>query len=56
VATKLYPPTLSGTIPPFMGTSIEVPFFMNRLVSISQVGSMWLRLHDANTDIDLGVF
>ena len=39
-----------------MGTSIEVPFFMNRLVSINQVGSMWLRLHDANTDIDLGVF
>ena len=29
---------------------------MNRLVSINQVGSMWLRLHDANTDIDLGVF
>lgn len=29
---------------------------MNRLVSINQVGAMWLRLRDANTNIDLGVF
>ena len=29
---------------------------MNRLVSINQVGAMWLRLRDANTNIDFGVF
>ena len=29
---------------------------MNRLVSISSVGAMWLRIRDANTDIELGVF
>lgn len=29
---------------------------MNRLVSINQVGRMWLRIRDANTDIDFGVF
>lgn len=59
MADKLYPPTLAGTIPPFIwnGTSInlEVPFSMNRLVSIGQVSKMWLRIRDANTDIDFGV-
>lgn len=52
---KLYPPTLAGTIPPFYGTSLEVPFSMNRTVSLSEVQAMYLRIKDANTDTEYGI-
>lgn len=52
---KLYPPTLAGTVPPFYGTSLEVPFSMNRTVSLSEVNAMYLRIKDANTDTEYGI-
>ena len=36
MAAKLYPPVIAGTIPAFSGTSIEVPFSMNRAVGASE--------------------
>ena len=41
---KLYPPTIPGTIPAFYGTSIEVPFSMNRAVGLSQFNSFALKI------------
>lgn len=34
---KLYPPQIEGTIPAFTGTTIVVPFAMNKAVVISEV-------------------
>ena len=41
---RLYPPTISGTIPAFYGTSIEVPFSMNRAVGLSEFNSFALKI------------
>lgn len=53
---KLSPPIVAGTIPPFYknlrnGTvKLTVPFGMNKVVSISEVKSLGLRLKDGTTD------
>ena len=44
MAMKLYPPSIAGTIPAFSGTSIEVPFSMNRAVSASEFTGFALKL------------
>mgnify|MGYP007057709059 CR=1 FL=1 len=41
---KLYPPVIAGTIPAFCGTSIEVPFSMNRAVGISEFNGFALKI------------
>ena len=41
---KLYPPTIPGTIPAFYGTSIEVPFSMNRAVGLSEFNGFALKI------------
>ena len=41
---KLYPPVIAGTIPAFCGTSIEVPFSMNRAVGISDFNGFALKI------------
>ena len=41
---KLYPPVIAGTIPAFCGTSIEVPFSMNRAVGISEFDGFALKI------------
>ena len=41
---KLHPPVIPGTIPAFSGTSIEVPFSMNRAVSASEISGLVLKL------------
>lgn len=41
---KLHPPVISGTIPAFSGTSIEVPFSMNRAVSANEISGLVLKL------------
>ena len=59
-ATKLFPPTLAGTIPPFFedlvkGTvRLTVPFTMNRIVSAIEVSGLSLRIKDADTGSDYG--
>lgn len=45
---KLYPPVIEGTIPAFSGTSIEVPFSMNRAVSVSEISGLVLKIKKIN--------
>lgn len=58
--TKLYPPTVSGTIPPFytdqvLGTvTITVPFAINKAVAANEIGGFELRIRDGETDIVYG--
>nr|DAI51084.1 MAG TPA: hypothetical protein [Caudoviricetes sp.] len=39
---KLYPPSIEGTIPAFCGTTITVPFTMNKTVGKSDVSGFVL--------------
>lgn len=55
MAVKLYPPIINGTIPAFCGTTIVVPFSMNRAVSRSEVSGFKLQIKDVLGNI-LGVF
>ena len=41
---KLYPPMIEGTIPAFCGTTLVVPFSMNRAVSRSEVGGFIVKI------------
>ena len=41
---KLYPPNIEGTIPAFNGTTLVVPFSMNKAVAKSEVGSFALKI------------
>ena len=58
-AYKQYPPILAGTTPPFYATgtgtyTLQVPFTMNKMVSISDVGGVKLRIRAADTDLEIG--
>lgn len=53
---KLYPPAIEGKLPAFAGSSIQVPFKVNRAVSMTQVGNMKLHLKTVKTNQSLGVF
>ena len=37
---KLYPPSIEGKLPAFTGTSLRIPFSLNRVVSMTQVSRM----------------
>ena len=41
---KLYPPVIEGTIPAFYGTTLVVPFSMNRSVSDSEINGFALKV------------
>lgn len=41
---KLYPPVIAGTIPAFCGTSLEVPFSMNRAVGSADFTGFSLKI------------
>lgn len=53
---KLYPPAIEGKLPAFAGSSVQVPFKVNRAVSMTQVGNMKLHLKTVKTNQSLGVF
>lgn len=53
---KLYPPAIDGKIPAFAGTSIRIPFGVNRAVSMTEVGRMKLRLKTVKTNQFLGEY
>lgn len=53
---KLYPPTIAGTIPAFYGTSIEVPFFMNRAVGLFDFTGFALKIKKVNGSLIGTVF
>lgn len=46
---KLYPPNIEGTIPAFTGTTLVVPFSMNRAVGASEVKGLSLKVKKVNT-------
>ena len=41
---KLYPPYIEGSIPAFYGTSLTVPFSMNRSVGRQEVSGIALKV------------
>jgi hypothetical protein len=41
---KLNPPLIKGTLPAFYGNRLEVPFEMNKSVSIQEVKSFSLKI------------
>lgn len=41
---RLYPPVISGTLPAFTGTTLVVPFALNRAVSKNDIGGFALKL------------
>ena len=49
--TKLLPPVLEGTLPAFTGTTITVPFAMNRAVSLSEVSGIELKIKTVQNDM-----
>ena len=59
--SKLYPPIIAGTIPPFYADKrtgavfITVPFSMNRVVSNQEVYGFSLKIRDAETDTLYGI-
>jgi hypothetical protein len=54
-AMKLYPPAIEGKIPAFAGTTIQIPFGINRAVNMAQVDYMKLRIKSAKTNQVLSV-
>lgn len=46
---KLYPPNVEGTIPAFYGTTLVVPFSMNRAVGSSEVKGFSLKMKKVNS-------
>ena len=52
---KLYPPAIEGKIPAFAGTTIQIPFGINRAVNMAQVDYMKLRIKSAKTNQVLSV-
>lgn len=56
MATKLYPPLIEGTIPAFCGTTIVVPFSLNRAVSTSEIAGFVLKLKTVQGSILLDSF
>ena len=47
---KLYPPILEGTIPAFTGTTLVVPFSMNKAVGNSEVKAFRLNVKRVNSN------
>ena len=41
---RLYPPQIEGVIPAFYGTTLVVPFVMNKTVSNNQVIGMVIKI------------
>ena len=56
---RLYPPNISGTLPSFystnLGTTLVVPFSMNKTVGVSQILSFKLRIKTTSTDVLYGI-
>lgn len=44
MAKKLYPPNIEGTIPAFYGTTLVVPFSMNKAVSENEIHSFTIKI------------
>lgn len=47
---KLYPPNIEGTIPAFTGTTLVVPFSMNRAVSVSEIKTITVKVKKVSTN------
>lgn len=47
---KLYPPYIEGTIPAFYGTTLVVPFSMNRAVGINEISNIIVKIKKINNN------
>lgn len=54
MATKLYPPVIEGTIPAFYGTTLVVPFSLNRAVSKSEIAGFVMKIKTVQGSVLLG--
>lgn len=48
MATRLYPPYINGTIPAFSGTTLVVPFSLNRAVGAGEIKAIELKMRSVN--------
>lgn len=46
--SRLYPPMIEGTIPAFEGTTLVVPFSLNRAVTTSEISNVRLKIKTVN--------
>lgn len=46
--SRLYPPIIEGTIPAFGGTTLVVPFSLNRAVTTSEISTVRLKIKTVN--------
>ena len=56
---KLHPPVIDGKLPAFAGTSINIPFKINRAVSMTDLNKntpLRLRLKTVKTNKEIGSF
>ena len=51
---KLYPPEIEGVIPAFCGTTLVVPFSMNKTVSKSEISGMIIKIKTVFSNQYLG--
>ena len=49
--TRLYPPIINGTLPAFTGTTIVVPFALNRAVSQNDIGGFLIKLKTVQGEV-----
>ena len=54
MATKLYPPNIEGTIPAFSGTTMVVPFSLNRAVSKNEIAGFVIKIKTVQGSTLLG--
>ena len=47
---KLYPPIIEGTIPAFYGTTMVVPFSLNRVTSKKEISRMVVKIKEVATN------
>ena len=45
---RLYPPIINGTIPAFCGTTLVVPFSINKAVSKAEIYQMAVKVKTVN--------
>lgn len=48
---RLYPPIINGTIPAFCGTTLVVPFSINKAVSKSEIHGMMLKIKTVSGEV-----
>ena len=56
---KLHPPVIDGKLPAFAGTSVNIPFMLNRAVALSDLNEatpLKLKIKTVKTNREIGTF